>query len=294
MSFARSVQRSSISPENGNSEPREPTPAVRSRALPSVIGKDSLSASELGRFGAVLREAESGGLPWKVSAEEKATAKHLPSERYRRTVYPRVVTAAVELLLLTGCRLSEVLSLRWEQVDLAARTILLPNTKAGRPQTVAINAPARKVLLALLPDDIKANPWVLPNRSRKITAVQELDEARGSGRQSRQSSDGPRKKDAMEAAWQKIRAVANLNDVHLHDLRHTVGTYAGQSGANAFLVRDLLRHSDLSMTHRYVNKADDPVRTLNNLVGERIAASLHGPADVVRIDTGIEIESQKG
>jgi integrase len=91
------------------------------------------------------------------------------------------------------------------------------------------------------------------------------------------------KKDAMEAAWQKIRAVAGLDDVHLHDLRHTVGTYAGQSGANAFLVRDLLRHSDLSMTHRYVNKSDDPVRTLNDLVGERIAASLEGrkAADVV-------------
>lgn len=59
-------------------------------------------------------------------------------------------------------------------------------------------------------------------------------------------------------------------------LRHTVGTYAGQSGANAFLVRDLLRHSDLSMTHRYVNKADDPMRTLNDLVSERIAASLEG------------------
>jgi integrase len=84
------------------------------------------------------------------------------------------------------------------------------------------------------------------------------------------------KKDAMEAAWQKIRAVAELDDVHLHDLRHTVGTYAGQSGADAFLVGDLLQHSDLSMTHRYGNKADDPVRTLNDLVGERIAANLKG------------------
>jgi integrase len=77
-------------------------------------------------------------------------------------------------------------------------------------------------------------------------------------------------------AQRKIRVVAGLDGVHLHDLRHTVGTYAGQSGANAFLVRDRLRHSDLSMTHRYVNKADDPVRTLNDLVSERIAASLEG------------------
>jgi integrase len=72
------------------------------------------------------------------------------------------------------------------------------------------------------------------------------------------------------------RAAAKLDDARLHDLRHTVGTYAGQSGANAFLVRDLLRHKSLSMTGRYVNRADDPVRTLSDQVGERIAAGLAG------------------
>lgn len=106
--------------------------------------------------------------------------------------------------------LSEVLHIRWEHVDLAAGVMQLPNTKAGRPQTVTINAPARQILTGLRPYDVKASPWVLPGR---------LD------------SSQPLKKDAMEAAWQKIRAAAGLDDVHLHDLRHTVGTYAGQSGA---------------------------------------------------------------
>jgi hypothetical protein len=55
-----------------------------------------------------------------------------------------------------------------------------------------------------------------------------------------------------------------------------VGTYAGQTGANAFQVRDLLRHRDLSMTGRYVNRADDPVRALSDQVGARIAAGLEG------------------
>lgn len=62
----------------------------------------------------------------------------------------------------------------------------------------------------------------------------------------------------------------------MHDLRHTVGTYAGQTGANAFLVRDLLRHKNLAMTGRYVNRADSPVRTLSDQVGERIAAAMAG------------------
>jgi hypothetical protein len=177
--------------------------------------------------------------------------------------------------------------MRWEHVDLAAGTILLPNTKAGRQQTVAINAPARQVLLALRPNETQVNPWVLPNRSRTVVAAILKSEGQGSDGRRQQLSDGTLKKDAMEAAWQKIRAVAGLEDVHLHDLRHTVGTYAGQSGANAFLVRDLLRHSDLSMTHRYVNKSDDRVRTLNDLVGERIAANLEErkAGDVVPIST---------
>ena len=69
------------------------------------------------------------------------------------------------------------------------------------------------------------------------------------------------------------------------DLRHRVGTYAGQSGANAFLVRDLLRHKNLAMTGRYVNRADSPVRTLSDQVGERISAAMEGrpAAEVVTL-----------
>ncbi|MHC2467146.1 tyrosine-type recombinase/integrase [Bradyrhizobium embrapense] len=224
-----------------------------------------LSGDELSRLGAVLRQAETTGLPWKVD-ESKPNSKHLPGAEHRFTVYSRVTTAVVELLLYTGCRLSEVLSLRWDQIDFNAGTILLRKTKAGKPQTVTLNAPARQVLNSLSRD--KDCPWVLPGKR-----ISDKDQWK------------PLAKDAMEAAWQRIRAVANINDVRMHDLRHTVGTYAGQSGANAFLVRDLLRHANVAMTGRYVNKADDPVRALNDLVGERIAASLEGrpAAQVIRL-----------
>jgi len=212
-----------------------------------------LSAEELGRLGAALRLAETAGLPWKVD-ERKPTAKHLPGAEHRRSAYSRTTTAAIELLLYTGCRLSEVLNLRWDQADFDAGTITLGETKMTKgPQVVAMNAPARQVLKSLKPVD--GSPWVLPMRA---------------------DSRRPYSKDAIEAAWKKIRGAAGLDDVRLHDLRHTVGTYAGQSGANAFLVRDLLRHKNLAMTGRYVNRADDPVRTLSDQVGERIAAGLAG------------------
>jgi integrase len=223
-----------------------------------------LSAEELTRLGATLREAETEGLPWSVNTE-KATARHLPKPENRRTLYSPVTTAAVELLLFTGCRLSEVLNLAWEQVDFDGGIITLRETKVGRSQVVAMNAPARQVLKRLQKG--KGSEWVLPSTTDKSR---------------------PLSKTAIENGWQRIRSAAKLTDVRLHDLRHTVGTHAGQSGANAFLVRDLLRHKNLAMTGRYVNRADDPVRTLSDQVGERIAAAMAGrpAAEVVPLKGG--------
>jgi integrase len=227
-------------------------PTRRIERYPESARERFLSADELTRLGAVLRQAETQGLPWTVNTN-KPTAKHLAKPENRRTLYSRVTTAAVELLLFTGCRLSEVLNLRWDQVDFQRGIITLRETKAGRPQVVVMNAPARQVLTQL--SRANGSEWALP---------------------SIKDTSRPLSKSAIENAWQRIRSAAKLADVRLHDLRHTVGSHAGQSGANAFLVRDLLRHKDLSMTGRYVNRADDPVRTLSEMVGEQIAAGLAG------------------
>jgi integrase len=230
--------------------PEGSNPCRKIERYPEIHRERFLSAEELGRLGAILRLAETEGLPWKNGG---------------RTLYRRVVTGAIELLLYTDCRLSEVLNLRWDHVDFAAGMIALPETKSGRPQSVTINAPARQVLKTL--ETAKASEWVLPSFS---------------------NVEQPISKAGIEAAWRKIRIAAQIEDVRMHDLRHTVGTYAGQSGANAFLVRDLLRHKNLAMTDRYVNRADNPVRTLSDLVGERIAAAMTSapPADVVILNRG--------
>ena len=73
-----------------------------------------------------------------------------------------MTTAAIELLLFTGCRLGEVLGLRWEGIDFEAGTIALAETKSGRPQTVIMNAPARQVLQQLAAKK-GASEWVLPS-----------------------------------------------------------------------------------------------------------------------------------
>ena len=231
--------------------PEGSNPCTKIARYPENHRERFLSAEELGRLGATLRRAEAEGLPWKNGG---------------RTLYRRVTTAAIELLLFTGCRLSEVLNLQWQHVDFDAGTITLAETKSGRPQMVTMNAPARQVLKALQADE--TSEFVLPSIS---------------------VAKRPISKAGIEAAWQRIRAAAQLDDVRMHDLRHTVGTYAGQSGANAFLVRDLLRHKNLAMTGRYVNRADSPVRTLSDQVGERIAAAMTGtpPAAVVSLKSAV-------
>ncbi len=80
----------------------------------------------------------------------------------------------------------------------------------------------------------------------------------------------------MTNAWQVLRARAGLTDVRIHDQRHTAGTYVSQTGANAFHVRDFLRHKTLAMTGRYVNRDVDPLRALADSIGDRISAGLDG------------------
>ncbi len=209
-----------------------------------------LSGEEIGRLGRALREAETEGLPWDAD-ETKPKSKHLAMPENRRTKASWQSVAAIHLLLFTGARLSEILGLAWSDVDLEAGMIALPGKKGRRREP----HPAGLHVLQLLGNVPKAPnaTWVLPRES---------DPSRHLA------------KEVLDAFWRRLRKRAGLEDVHLHDLRHTVGTYASQSGANAFAVRDLLRHATVAMTGRYANFDNDPVRAISNVVGSRIAAAI--------------------
>jgi integrase len=213
-----------------------------------------LTAEELGRLGGALEEAATIGLPWKASDPAKRKVKHLPSESARRTKVNANALAAIRLLLLTGARLSEVLSLQWDHVDDRAGTIALPSRKGGVRRSHPVSAPALQILQGL--KIVSSGKWVLPRIGNEDAHVSA---------------------EVVENAWQRIRARAQIEDVRLHDLRHTVGTYASQSGVNAFVVRDLLRHQGIAITSRYANRDADPIRAVSEAVGERIAEGLKGP-----------------
>ena len=170
------------------------------------------------------------------------------------------VTNAVRLLALTGCRLGEIVGLQWENVDFESGALKLPDAKAGA-RVHPLGAPALQILAGIA--RVEGSPWVLHGRDPQ----------------------GSLSHYTVKNAWRRVRKRAELEDARLHDLRHTVGTYAGQTGANAFLVRDKLGHSTVAMAARYVNRDASPLRELSDRVEGRIDGAMRGrpAADVVEL-----------
>ena len=210
-----------------------------------------LSDKEMTRLGAAIVEAETIGLPWRE--KEGAKSKHRPKPENRRTLVNASALAAIKLLLFTGARRGEILELKWEHVDVKHGTLALPSRKGGARREHPVSKRALSLIEGL--PRIKGSPWVFPAPT---------DPAK------------PLSESVMTNAWQVLRARAGLTDVRIHDQRHTAGTYVSQTGANAFHVRDFLRHKTLAMTGRYVNRDVDPLRALADSIGDRISAGFDG------------------
>lgn len=178
-----------------------------------------LSPAELERLGVVLAQAEASG-----------------------TETPQVV-AAFRLLILTGCRLSEVQTLRWEHVT--PRYLSLADSKSG-PRKVPLPPAAQQILEALprLPD----NPYVIAGAvpGHRVTDLQK--------------------------PWRRIRQQAGLKDARIHDLRHTYASNAVMQGFDIVMVGKLLGHTQIQTTMRYAHLADDPVQQ----AAAKVSAGLDG------------------
>ncbi len=155
--------------------------------------------------------------------------------------------AAIRLLMLTGCRKNEVLRLRWDNVDLESGELALADAKTG-PRAVAL-PPAARGLLAVLPHK-PGNPWVFPGH-RAGTHMRSIDDA-----------------------WYTLRARAGLDDVRLHDLRHSFASRALALGESLPMIARLLGHSQLETTARYAHLARDSIHEAAARVADSIAADI--------------------
>lgn len=230
-----------------------------------------LSVAELARLGRALREAETGRLvALSFQAEDRgqaeARAKGAPLEPLPTVPVDPFAVAAIRLLLFTGARRSEILGATWVDVDLSAGTLRVPLPKEGRPKLLRLTAPALEVLAGL--PRFESNPFVIvaargPGRRKAARGAVETRE-----------EQAPAPLSDIEAPWRRIRRRAGLEDVRLHDLRHSFASVAVGGGASLPLIGALLGHTQPATTARYAHLSDDPLRALADHTAARIAAAL--------------------
>ncbi len=207
--------------------------------------KRYLSSEELVKIGDAISRLESEGV-------------ELASVGGRVTTVSTHAAAALRLLLFTGCRVNEVLQLRWEDIDFEHALVRLADTKTGE-RHMPLTAPALAVFDTI--PRVPGNPWVVVGQN----AGNHLTD--------------------LALPWRRVLEVAGLSGIRLHDLRHTVGAWAASSGLSLLLVGKLLGHRQAASTERYAHLAADPVREAAERVAAGIAAAMEGrQADVVTLD----------
>lgn len=140
----------------------------------------------------------------------------------------RYLKGLIIVALNTGMRLSECFNMRWDAVNLENDIIKLPKTKSGKVQSVPMNATVANMLARLRGKN--GEEWVFPSVKMK-------------GRPPTQ----------IRKAFGKACELAGIKGLRFHDLRHTFGTRLLQRGVDIITVKELMRHSSVKMTERYVH-----------------------------------------
>lgn len=217
-----------------------------------------LSVEEMGRLGDVLRQAETNGLAWEIT---KPASKHLPKGNKLRLIDPFAI-GAIRLLILTGARLNEILTAKWEWVDWDRGLLLLPDSKTGR-KTLYLGPPALAVLKALPRMD--GNPYIVPGLgSRK--------KAKG------KKSPPPAPRHDLKKPWAAITKAAKLEGVRIHDLRHTHAAFGAGAGLGLHVIGKLLGHSQAATTQRYAHLDNDPLHRAQAIISGQLEAAMKGRA----------------
>ena len=155
---------------------------------------------------------------------------------------PGAITA-IRLLLLTGCRLSEILTIKWEYIDLANHRINFPDSKTGK-KTIYISPFVIEVLNGI--EKRKENQYVI------IGAI-------------------PRKHLInLQKPWSRISKKAGLEGVRLHDLRHSFASIGAASGLSLPIIGALLGHTQAQTTARYAHLIGEPLKDAASLIGEKM------------------------
>ena len=155
--------------------------------------------------------------------------------------------AAIRLLMLTGCRKNEIVKLKWKDVDVDAGEIRIPDGKTGA-RLVPLS-PAAAEVLSGLPRKAR-RPWVILGT-----------------RSGRHLGD-------LQPAWERIRERAGLEDLRIHDLRHSFASRALALGESLSMIGKLLGHNKIDTTSRYAHLARDSIKASSVRVADSIGADI--------------------
>lgn len=161
-----------------------------------------------------------------------------------------LAASAIELLLLTGGRRNEITHARWEHVDTNRRRLLVPLSKSGKPRYIALNELAM-TLIKDLPSKGKSD-WLFPSK--------------------RTGRPCP----ALYYPWERIRKRAGLEDLRLHDLRHSFASNLVNGGVSLYMVQKLLGHSNPSSTQRYSHLEQDTLVEASEIAAAAITRARRG------------------
>ena len=144
----------------------------------------------------------------------------------------------IRLLLLTGCRKGEIVTLKWRFYR--EGKLFLPDSKTG-PRTVWLSSAARAILDRLP----RKSAWVFPSTrtDRSMTTV------------------------TVDQLWYRVRAEADLHEVRIHDLRHSYASIAMTQGETVLTIGRLLGHRDPETTLKYTHLSDATVRNAVDTIG---------------------------
>jgi integrase len=248
--------------EKVGARPDHSNPCRHIERYPEKPVERLLTAAELARLGDALDRAaqpwtDASRVAWREECERQAEAVEIPETRrdaWIKTRAPMRATtedwraiATLRLLIFTGARLSEILTLRWAWLDIAQGVARLPDSKTGAKNLYL--PPGALAVLAELPR-LASNPFVLPGDRPGASFV------------------------GIQKPWQRVRALAGIPDLRIHDLRHAFASVAVAGGDSLFIVGKLLGHRQSSTTERYAHLAPDPVKAVADRTAERLADML--------------------
>ncbi|MEQ8735662.1 MAG: site-specific integrase [Rhodospirillaceae bacterium] len=192
-----------------------------------------------------------------LTSEELSRLGTALSETQIHTIDEQSSVDAIRLLLLTGCRKSEILTLQWEWVDFESACLRLPDSKTGA-KTVPLGAPALRLLQAIY--ERRVSNFVIPGRHGRNHLIN------------------------LRLPWLAVCKRADIQGVRLHDLRHTYASFAAGANLSLHVIGTLLGHTQTQTTQRYAHLAKGPAQLAADTIANGLEAALSGnTAQVIQL-----------